>query len=173
MVRQIEKMQGEIKQLPDIVGLEAMQLFRENFIKEGWQDKTFSPWKRKKYPDGGRILASPRQRGDKSLMNSIHILSKSDKSVTVGVDGKPYARIHNEGGTIPVPTTEKLRKWAWAMFYKTGDNMYKAMAITKEKHIKVSIPKRQYMGNSQVLWDRVVEVLHKHFNAILTPKKHR
>ena len=95
----------------------------------------------------------------------------------------PYAVIHNEGGTIVSnPTiTPKMRKYAWAMVYKlsgrkrgstgkrgkrTGGSKeaipeeakkWMALALTKKTKIKIraKMPKRQFIGESRELMQKV------------------
>jgi len=75
-----------------------------------------------------------------------------------------YAKIQDEGGWTHPRVTDKMRRWAWAMFYKDfkGDvkglrlagaarkgafatfsgmgNMYKCIALTKQARLNVQIP---------------------------------
>lgn len=96
----------------------------------------------------------------------------------------PYAVIHNEGGTIVSnPTiTPKMRKYAWAMVYKLSGRKrgkstgrkgkraggskeaipeeakkWMALALTKKTKIKIraKMPKRQFIGESRELMQKV------------------
>lgn len=97
----------------------------------------------------------------------------------------PYAQLHNEGGSLSTnPTiTPQMRKFAWAMVYKLSGKRrgkggkgkkrrktkkkeaplseeaqkWKALALTKKKrlNIKVKMPKRQFMGESKELTEKV------------------
>ena len=69
-----------------------------------------------------------------------------------------YAAIHNEGGTISVRVTEKMRKYFWAMYYKTQNSRYKWMALTEKETLTIHIPKRQFIGESYTL-DKQLEKL--------------
>ena len=152
------------KRFPDIAGTEAVKLFQENFTKQGWQGETFQPWQRKKVENGYNTLMSKNQN---SLQKSIHIASKTETTVVIATgDNKPYARIHNEGGTINVPVTEKLKKWAWAMHYKTGNDKYKAIALTKKSTLKITMPQRQFMGATPELLKRIETVFNHLLNKI-------
>ena len=59
--------------------------------------------------------------------------------VNKGVTSK-YAKIQDEGGTTHPTVTPRLRRWAWAMFAETGDDKYKAIALTKKPNLNVKIP---------------------------------
>jgi len=45
----------------------------------------------------------------------------------------PYARIRDKGGRIEI--TRKMRNFAWHMYYKTKNKMWRYIAITKKKYI--------------------------------------
>ncbi len=63
--------------------------------------------------------------------------------VGTGVQGKvsvKYARIQDEGGTTHPRVTPRMRRFGWAMFKKTGDPIYKAIALTKKDRLDVRIP---------------------------------
>jgi len=47
----------------------------------------------------------------------------------------PYARIHEEGGSITI--TSQMRSFFWAMFFDTGDLKWKYMALTKKTSFKI------------------------------------
>lgn len=54
----------------------------------------------------------------------------------------PYARIHEEGGTIPaysILMTPKMRRFFWAMWYETKDSKWKGAAL---KRGGITIPAR-------------------------------
>lgn len=144
--------------LPDIAGQEASSFFKDRFEKQGWEDGSFSPWSRKKVDNNYPILRSKSTRG---LVDTIHWQKQGKRSVLIlaGGPSKPYAMIHNEGGTITVPVTAKMRKFAWAMFNKTRDPKYKAMALQKKTSMQITMPKRQYIGNSKTLLNKIETVI--------------
>jgi phage gpG-like protein len=156
-----------IEQLPDIAGQEAVSFFKERFEKQGWQDGSFQPWARKKVDNNYPVL---RSRNTNGLVDTIHWQRLSRRSVVIraGGPGKPYARIHNEGGTITVPVTEKMRKWAWGMYSRTKDPKYKAIALQKKTVMQIKMPKRQYIGASRDLLKRIETVIHHNVKRILS-----
>lgn len=134
--------QETIDELPRIVGVIATRFFQENFERQGFPEQgTVNKWK-------PRLPKSPRN--DRPILIDTGTLRDSIRywlvqgAVEVGVDlGKvPYAQIHNEGGTITI--TEKMRKFFWAKYHETFNDMWKALALTNKTEI--SMPKRQYMG---------------------------
>jgi len=70
--------------------------------------------------------------------------------VTAG-EGVPYAAIQNNGGTITVKMTDKMRKYFWYMYKQTGKGMWKGLALTKKETLTIKIPQRQFIGNSDTL----------------------
>jgi phage gpG-like protein len=126
--------------------------FDRNFERKAFFDV---PWK----PTRG-----VNARG--SLMARSGNLRKSINSAIEGQTIKwrstlPYADIHNNGGDITV--TVQMKKFFWAMFYKTGgaakgatgqrkallsneSAMWRGMALQKVG-AKMKIPKRQFIGN--------------------------
>lgn len=62
--------------------------------------------------------------------------SKKHKlTITASNAIKDYAGIQDSGGYITV--TDKMRKQMWALYYSTGNDLYKAIALTKESRLKI------------------------------------
>lgn len=57
----------------------------------------------------------------------------------------PYAAIHEYGGVIDVPVTEKSRGFFFWKHRITGDEKWLAMALSKKDIFKVHIPARPYL----------------------------
>lgn len=146
------------RDLPIHVGKIAVDHYQDNFRKGGFVNETLEKWqpaKRLLYKTGGAqygTLMSSRQE----LFNSISYFP-GDGKVTIRSD-KPYSKIHNEGGMIhqDVPITPKMRKFAWAMYYKqegAGNEAWKGLALTKKTILSrnITIPKRKYIGQSIAL----------------------
>jgi hypothetical protein len=56
-----------------------------------------------------------------------------------------------------------MRKFAWAMNYKSGDNIWKQLAITRKSILRINIPKRQFMGHSKILDQLIINSINKAF----------
>lgn len=113
----IKEKMSEIRQfqerdLPDIVGMEAVNHYKKSFAKEGFTDETLNPWKDVKRRDpaspwygfslGNKKNFSQPRTTDKiltgetrELQNSIDYVKKADR-VTVYSD-KKYAAVHQFG----------------------------------------------------------------------------
>jgi phage gpG-like protein len=121
---------------------QGMDFIHANFKDEGFIDASFEAWPERKEPSSYGLL-----RVTNALFNSIDS-SASGMKVTFTADA-PYAQLHNEGGTISVNITPKMRKFFWAMFKNTGKQRWKWMAINKKEQMQMKIPKRQFMGHSE------------------------
>lgn len=134
----------------------GLNFFKESFEKKGWTDNGFTAWPETKGGrDGGSILTSTGY-----LRDSLQIVERSPERIEYAATAI-YAGIHNEGGIIAVRVTEKARRFFWAMYYRNVDNstgkMWKAMALTKKSFLQVKIPKRQFIGESRELIDKLDE----------------
>lgn len=147
--RFIRDYQALRKKLPRLFGIEAVNLFKANFDAEGFiaGEGRLQKWKPTIQITGRKILTKTRR-----LRRGIKIMSTSRSQVVVGVDRNiKYAKIHNDGGKIPV--TPKMRRYFWAMFKETGKPMWKAMALTDKKEFV--IPARPYIGDTLAMKPRL------------------
>ena len=149
------------KDLPRIIGTEAVNHFKQSFDNEGFTDKRKKKWKPRafetKKSKGRKIM-----HGDGDLEDSLDYRIEPGRVIIFS--DKEYAEIHNEGGEIPV--TPLMRKFFWFMFYETGEEVYKNMAMTKKEVIEM--PARTFMDFSEALnrkiekkSDKVVDKIFK------------
>ena len=145
MEKDLRRMAQRVKalqaQLPMIGGTLAKKQFQRNFDVEGFiKDGRVNKWKKR--------VPSKRQNKvltDRTVLRNSILARKVSGGFAVGVDLNkvPYAKLHNEGGKVTV--TPKMKKYFWAMYSKTGDELYKRLALKKPGSI-IIMPKRQYMG---------------------------
>jgi len=90
------------------------------------------------------------------LKKSIKTVSKNPTEIHIQSD-TPYSAIHNYGGKIKI--TDKMRKFFWSQFYKTNNNSWKYMALTKRSHI--NIPERQFMGINNEIIKQIEQIITK------------
>lgn len=141
-----EKMGKELlKQLPKDVAQMALSHFKGSFRKQGFTDYGFVAWAQRKDPTGHKILFKTRR-----LMTSLKVVSQTIERIEISTE-EPYAAIHNNGGKINVRVTDRMRKFFWAMYKKTGQSKWKWMALTKKRRLAIRIPQRKFIGNSHVL----------------------
>lgn len=149
-----------IKDAQTIAEVEMVNFVMSNFEKQGFTDSGFKAWeKRKNNADPGRAVLVKSG----ALMDSVKITESNPERVVLSASAK-HAQIHNEGGTINIPVTDKMRKYFWFMYKRTEEGKWKGMALTKKSHFNVKIPKRQYMGDS-ISFNKNIENLF--FKAIV------
>ena len=167
--------------LPIKVGALAKAHFRENFRLSGFMNGGLRAWPAtRRQQTGGKSAAAnygPLLSRRNRLFGSIGY--KPGPGYVVIGTSLPYAAIHNDGGTVSPTVTLKMRKFAWAMYYKSlgkkaggkaakngghGNTpgkkgatvpaeaeRWKALALTRKQKLNITIPKRQFIGDSQEL----------------------
>lgn len=161
--KKLSRMKQYIKaQAPRIAGQIAVNYIRDDFRRGGLTNNGFHPWPiTKRQTSGGSDAASqygPLLSARNRLMNSI-TARPGEAQVRILTD-VPYAAIHNKGGVLRPRVTPKMRKFAWAMFYKetggkkgkkylgvgnTKSSKWKALALTRKTQLTVIIPQRQFI----------------------------
>ena len=148
--------------LPKVVGVIATQHFTEGFRRGGFVDKTFEPWKPRKNDkpkDKGRAILVKTG----SLRKAIRVIESNPKRVVVGVTDIPYAKLHNEGGTIT--GTAQVRAHARRQRSKNRIKSVTVKAHTRKLNIK--IPARPFIKDSWVLSQRIENYITTQLKGIL------
>lgn len=182
--RQIEDLTR--RQMPVIAGQMAVSHFKSNFRQGGFVNNGLHSWKKSKREGKGKGAGS----GYKTLLSGRNHLYSStnyipgDGRVTIQ-NNVEYASIHNEGGTIQShPTvTPKMKKFAWAKYYEALNGQkpdkntvipedvarWRRLALTKKSKldIKIVMPKRQFIGESQELNEKIQSKLEDKISKIL------
>ncbi|MEO7977761.1 phage virion morphogenesis protein [Flavobacterium sp.] len=139
-----------------IAEVEMINFIMSNFERQGFLDKSVQPWQeRKNNSDSGRAILTDSG----ALRDNIKITTSTDKRIVATASSK-HAKIHNEGGIINIPVTQKMRKYFWYMYKQTGEGKYKGMALTKKSHFVIKMPKRQFMGPSEA-FNKIIETKFK------------
>src|SRR5690606_32264695 len=127
-------------------------------------DLNFQAWPQRKNDTrvGGAILVATG-----NLRDSTQIKKATIERIEISNDA-PYAEIHNSGGIVRLPVTDKMRKYFWYMFKATGQVRWKYMAITKKERMIFRMPKRQFIGDSRILNANIDRAI---LNRILTEFK--
>ena len=182
--------------MPVIAGRMAKDHFQDNFRRGGFVNGGLHPWpKARRLSSGGTSAASQYGTllsGRNHLFNSIKYIP-SDYRVKVANE-VVYAPLHNWGGTVSVSVTDRMRRFAWAKFYKasgktakagTGQkngrkggkkqqtanpqaSFWKNLALTKKKKLNIRIPQRQFLGGSKELTEKINERIEKEIRNILS-----
>lgn len=183
------------RRMPVIAGRMAKDHFQDNFRRGGFVNGGLHLWpKARRLSSGGTDAASQYGTllsGRNHLYNSIKYMP-SDYRVKVAND-VVYAPVHNWGGSVSVSVTERMRRFAWAKFYKasgktakaaTGQkkgrkvgkkqqaanpqaSFWKGLALTKKKKLDIRIPQRQFLGESKELTEKINERIEKEIRNIL------
>ncbi|WP_312399523.1 phage virion morphogenesis protein [Chryseobacterium sp.] len=129
--------------LPQKAAIVMVNFFKRNFDVGGFVDQPFQKWKKSTYPGARKTMVHSG-----NTRREIRKIRITRMRVVGGIaNHNHYAKIHNEGGKIPV--TPKMRRFFWAKYKETGKEYWKGMALTKKTHF--TIPKRQFIGSSKAL----------------------
>lgn len=138
---------GLFKEIAKQAAGQAISHFKGSFFKEGFTDSSFIAWPKRRDDATHKLL-----RLNQNLINSMVASNVTPSTVEIEAgQGLPYAAIQNNGGIIKIRITKKMRKYFWYLYYKTDKEMYKNMALTKKNVMRIKIPQRQYIGESQTL----------------------
>lgn len=155
-----------VKNASRYAGSESVKFFKESFVRGGFTDESFTPWKQTRNPLAGKKT----MYGKGVLIQSIRKVEETIAKIVVESD-TDYSEIQNNGGEITV--TPKMKKYFWARYYefsgktkktKSGAmsqskgnlktnvkaEFCKAMALMKVGS-KITIPQHQFMGNSTTM----------------------
>lgn len=168
--------------LPRKVGVVAVNHFKQNFRDGGWLDNGLHTWKRTRRQDGNSPDSKygPLTSRRDHLMRSVQ--AEPGRGVVTITNPVEYAAIHNEGGTVETsPTvTPRMRRMAWRKCYALAGvkgkgslpkelpveaAKWRALALTrKEKlHIRANIPKRQFIGDSRELREKINRMINERY----------
>lgn len=146
----------------DAMGNEAINFILDNFKKQGFQGTTFSAWpKRKinKYSKGAILIKSGRLRRSWRAVKNVPALNTT---VTTDV---PYAKIHNEGGTINHAARQQVLHFNKNRFSKVRSAKY-AQKVNVGAHV-TRMPQRRMIGNSPVLSRKVFGAVQNKFVSVV------
>lgn len=176
--REIEQLMR--RQLPIKVGRMAKDHYQDNFRKGGFVNRGLQKWPTTKRQLSGSASAAasynPLLSGRNHLFGSVKYVP-GDYRVTVSND-LPYAAVHNQGGTVRPTVTPKMRRFAWYMYYKSSKGQkaqsvspqaefWRNLALTRKTRLSVKIPKRQFIGESAELKQRINEKIeHELMNTL-------
>lgn len=159
-IRGIGQLNGKLAKLqtaltrtiPRRIGQDAEDHFRRSFKNQGFTDRGLVKWApvKNKKAMKGRVLSRTGM-----LYNSVQLVQADANGIRVVAGGRavPYAKIHNEGGTIQrqVSVRAHHRK---EHFANTRRGRVKRKAATVRRHqmrMNLHLRKRQFMGKSHVL----------------------
>ena len=180
------------RELPVKVGRMAKDHYQDNFRKGGFVNGGLRRWPvTKRQRSGSKSAAAgygPLLSRRNHLFSSVKY-TPGDYRVRVANDVK-YAPPHNWGGETRPTVTPRMRKFAWAMYYKAAGirkkaakgkrkgktrqrelppeaGMWKGFALTRKKKLKVKIPQRQFIGESTELNKQIRQTVETEIRNIL------
>lgn len=138
-----------LRTAPRLLGNDALNFFLDSFKRQGWQGATFQPWAARKNKTNNKGRAILVQSG--RLRRSPRIISTTAETATIGTD-VPYAQAHNEGFNGSVKQNVKA--------FDRKSAIGKIVAVRAHaRTIQMSLPKRQFMGDSPVLTKQLINRL--------------
>lgn len=151
-----------MRDFPKVAGNTAVNFFKDRFQRQGWQDGAFEAWPARKSspPRGGsrRGAGGRRQLLVQSgrLKRGIRIQEANWGRVVVAND-VPYARAHNEG--VNQTVSQNVRAHQVRSFSRRRSGRQETVAAhTRQGHtrtVRMVLPRRQFMGNSNLLDRRI------------------
>ena len=180
--------------LPRKAGVLAVNHTRQNFRDGGFRNGGLQPWKPTRRQQSGSKKASDRYgpllSSRKRLMGATYDVPMKGKVIVRNT--VEYAAIHNEGGTVSTHPriTPKLRKMAWARYFKAAGirrgtssktrkkkdasappeaRMWKAIALSKKSRLNVTaqIPQRRFLGQSKELDEKLRKEAEKELLKVM------
>jgi|GEM_PF-113150 len=144
------------KDVPAIIRQSGVEYFKGSFTRKAFDGVAWAPHSKKYKPKGGSLMVKSSK-----LLNSISGTIKPDRVTFNGGNSRtPYARIHNEGGTINRAARSELfirnrytkgaksKAFGGMGLYKKGTTAGKGLTF---KAYTVNMPQRQYMGYAKEL----------------------
>ncbi len=105
-------------------------------------------------PRKSQLFSHPLLFASGGLYSSIYSTS-GDRWAEAGA----RKTIHQTGGIFPIPITDKSRGFFWSVWYRTGEEMWKWMALTKSTVFMVKMPKRQYVLFQQTDIEKILNLI--------------
>jgi phage gpG-like protein len=159
----LNRLKNLYRKFPEGAGIEAEDFSNERFKRKNWVDKTNQPWDKAKTAPDWLPKKWRKKRGSLmvdsvQLKNSVRVIKTTRNSVTIGTD-KPYAQIHNEGGTVKQNITIKAHS------RKRKGHTENVKEHSRKREFK--IPQRKFIGESAILMRRIERFVQREINEIL------
>jgi phage virion morphogenesis family len=160
-----------LQRMTNEAGVIAVNFSKDRFRFKNWIDKTAEKWQARKRPDRGSLLLRTGR-----LKRSIRKIASGDYYVVVGTD-VPYAQLHNEGGTVSKVVQVKahtrkvvIRQRKVSRKGKVSSKVIGSKMVNVRVHnrkMNRTMPKRQFLGESELLKRRIEMHLNRELNKEL------
>jgi len=171
--RELRAIQGQMAVL-------GVKFFKESFRRQGFVDKIYIPWRRRKGEGAEfkRRLGDSKTRG-RAVLIQTGDLRRSIKGQSTGGQIRfssdlPYSKIHNDGGTVSHPggtpyivvSKTSGTKAVFVSKAKKKELEAKGRTVKVTKPHAIKIPRRRYMGPSQVLFNELSRMAEKRLEKL-------
>ncbi len=147
---------------PGIVAETSVEYFKERFKEKAFDGEEWAAGKPKR--TGSLLVESG------NLMNSIRPAEVSPERVVISAGNQqvPYAKVHNEGFNGEVTVKSHIRRKKGRKTTQKNKNvLYGGDSMVSQYTRKMSIIKRQFMGESKELAERIKTRLDEAVKHIL------
>lgn len=143
------------------IGEDAIRFIADNFASESWRGAVTKKWDERQKKDKGPRRAILYDKGFLSRSFKQH---NGTNTVTISTD-IPYARAHNEGETISIPSRSVILNYRGkkggklaltAVRTETQQRKVKTIRRAQTGDYSISMPERRFMGPSPV-YDRMAQ----------------
>ncbi len=153
LANDLKRHQKELKEFinrkaPRLIANKAVEIFMQSWDKEGFTNATggFEAWQKRKENAGkksdsrGTLIG----KGSGKLRRSLRVIGSPNLSKIVIGTAVPYAKIHNEGGTLNIPITEAMRGFFWVKYYEEIGKRKAAIGNLTKRYKKGKMSQNRY-----------------------------
>lgn len=165
----IDRFTQDLSTLNREIAIEAINFFKKSFDNQGFTDKTLVPWRKTQSGKQNKF----GQKSSGILIKSGALRDSFDYAISGAIisiiNSKEYAITHNTGKTIKHPggtSFFKDEEGDLILVSKRKAKELKALRglkLPKTKAHKIPIPRRQFMGTSKVLNERIKQLIIRKF----------
>lgn len=148
-----------LKSLPKVVAKTYLRHSQDSFKKGGFTNERFVKWPERVRPDRNDKQSRAVLVKTGRLVRSIRATTKGTTAIISS--SVPYAKIHNEGGKVSGRVSVRRHQRRGRKSKRGKRTKIDVRAHTRK--VNTRIPKRQFMGRSKVVNDRIVKNLIKEF----------
>lgn len=168
IIKDMEQSAKVIADMVDVMGVMAINHYKQSFVNQGFTDETLEAWKKRK---------SKRDNNGRNILIKTGRLKRSLTTKKLGryqikiVSNVPYAVIHNEGGTINKKERSHILNFNESGSFqrqrtrKQRNETTHSQKVNIGKH-SITIPKRQFVGYSSQLTRKIELKLDSKLRAI-------
>ncbi|MEQ8547622.1 MAG: phage virion morphogenesis protein [Cyclobacteriaceae bacterium] len=158
--RFFEDFEGDMRQVPTIIAETAREYYLDRFKYKNWDGKPWPKYNPNDNPNRKEPTRGSLMMRSNMLMQSVRpeIVRSDLVRMSAGSSKVPYARIHNEGGRVR--SVQYVRPFHNKNFMGRGKRQQIRPHTRKQDFF---MPKRQFMGHSTALNNRITTRLANQF----------